>query len=415
MSLTGSLDQPFRVASAAPTGDLAGRALAFAVIGALVFNMGLCFVNTNVFRVNDATVMLAELGLIALTLGIVAVRPGLWFLVVMLLFAGYMGLILALRPALDLKPVRDVLIPIAFYMAARQHPDIRNLDRIAWWAGAIVTAFGLFEYLLFDLFIKYFNVIQYYVARGTVAAFQVDKSAGSLFVSGMRPEARNILPFLGAHRVSSVFLEPVSAGNFGAILYMWALWRAGMRRRWQTMGFGILAIVLSDSRFGLYGCIAATGLHFLGGRLPKFLWFALPFSVMLGLAIYGFSSQEVNWQDNIGGRLLWTARLLTSLDTEMVFGISVKKPFLSDSGYAYTLNDYGLVGFAALWGLFIFAPTRNRDAWRLKCQAATYFCLLMLVSDSPYSIKTAALIWAMIGAADGAPAGPDGRIAVGRA
>jgi putative polymerase len=51
----------------------------------------------------------------------------------------------------------------------------------------------------------------------------------------MRPEGfnggRNLLPFLGNHRVSSIFLEPASAGNFGIIVFMWALVRSLMERR----------------------------------------------------------------------------------------------------------------------------------------------------------------------------------------
>ncbi len=34
---------------------------------------------------------------------------------------------------------------------------------------------------------------------------------------------------------------------------------------------------------------------------------------------------------------------------------------------------------------------------------AIYTCLLLVISDSPFSIKTAAVVWFMLGAADGAP------------
>ena len=41
----------------------------------------------------------------------------------------------------------------------------------------------------------------------------------------MRYEGRTLLPWLGEHRVSSVFLEPVSVGNFGAICFSWIVLR----------------------------------------------------------------------------------------------------------------------------------------------------------------------------------------------
>ncbi len=54
------------------------------------------------------------------------------------------------------------------------------------------------------------------------------------------------------------------------------------------------------------------------------------------------------------------------------------------------------------WGLYVLMPARNPDGWRLRCAIAIYLCLLLVISDSPFSIKTAALVWFMLGAADGA-------------
>ena len=147
------------------------------------------------------------------------------------------------------------------------------------------------------------------------------------------------------------------------------------------------------------GCRAA----YLAPRTPRFVWLAAPFFVLAGLAIYGFTSAEVKWENNFGGRLLWTARLVTSLSPAAVWGLSPDKPFLSDSGYAYTLNQIGLVGALGFWSLFIFTPESSPRAWRFKVCVATYICLLMLVSDSVYSIKTAALLWFLTGTSDAVP------------
>ncbi len=370
------------------------------LIGALVFNMMLCFVNTVVFPVTDTMVMGSEMVLIsaAFALGVTR-RVTLWL--ILGIFMSYMALLMAMRPAIDLKSVRDFLIPITFYTLGRRYPDRRIADVAALISGFIVLFFGLFEYLFLDIYLKYFNIIAYYVARGTVAASDVT-GGSTLFASGLRPDARNILPFLGPHRVSSVFLEPVSAGNFGAILYMWALSRRDMRWRKTLLVLGAMPIILADARFGLYVCIAATALHVVPFRLPRLAWYVLPMAVMLGLAIYGFTSAEVNWTNDFGGRLLWTARLLTSLDIRGAFGISPDKPFLSDSGYAQTINEIGIFGAVGFWTLFIFAREDNPDAWKFKMLVATYICLLLLISDSPYSIKTAALLWFMVGTNDGA-------------
>ncbi|SIR07285.1 MULTISPECIES: hypothetical protein [unclassified Bosea (in: a-proteobacteria)] len=370
------------------------------LVGALTFNMALCFINTNVFGVNDVMVMGCEVVLVAIALYLgLGRKTGPY--VVLAVFLSYAALLMALRPQLDPKAVRDFLIPIAFYLLGRTCNDIRIADRAALICGIIVIIFGIFEFAALDVYVKYFNIIKYYVARGTVAPSDVKPDTGALFQSGLRPDSRTLLPFLGPHRASSVFLEPISTGNFGAILYIWALARKGMRHRWLTMAAGAFAIILSDSRFGANVCIIATFAWLVAPLTPRFVWLAAPFAVMSGLAIYGFVSAEVNWQNNLGGRMLWAARLITSLSPEAVWGLSPEKPFLSDCGYAYSLNQIGLVGVIGFWSLFIFMPERSARAWRLRAAVATYICLLMLVSDSVYSIKTAALLWFMVGSSDG--------------
>ena len=372
------------------------------LVGALTFNTALCFVNTNVMGINDTMVMGSEVLLVTTALYLGLGRSAAPY-VVLAVFISYAAMLMAMRPLLDPKAVRDFLIPIAFYMLGRSCRDPRLADRAALTCGLIVVVFGLFEFLALDVYVKYFNIIKYYVARGTVAPSDVKPDTGALFASGIRPDSRTLLPFLGPHRASSVFLEPISTGNFGAIIYIWCLNRKEMSKRWLTMATGIGAIILSDSRFGANVCIVATIAWFFAPRTPRFVWLAAPFFVLVGLTIYGFTSAEVNWQNNFGGRLLWTARLLTSLSPSAVWGLSPDKPFLSDSGYAYSLNQIGLIGVIGFWSLFIFTPERTPRAWRFKVSVAAYICLLMLVSDSVYSIKTAALLWFMTGTSDAAP------------
>ena len=369
------------------------------LVAALTFNMALCFLNTNVMPVNDTMVMGCEVVLVATTLYLGLGRNAAPYLL-LAVFLSYAALLMAMRPLIDPKAVRDFLIPIAFYLLGKSYNDPRLADRAALICGIIVVVFGLFEFLALDLYVSYFNIIKYYVARGTVAPSDVSSQTGALFASGLRPDSRTLLPFLGPHRASSVFLEPISTGNFGAILYIWTLNRKGMAHRWLTMATGLTAIVLSDSRFGANVCIVATVAYLAAPWTPRFVWLAAPFVALIGLATYGFTSAEVNWQNNLAGRLLWTARLLTSLSPEAVWGLSPEKPFLSDSGYAYSLNQIGLIGVIGFWSLFIFTPENSPRAWRFKVCVAAYICLLMLVSDSVYSIKTAALLWFMTGTSD---------------
>ena len=371
------------------------------LVGALTFNAALCFANTNVFAINETLVMGAE-GLILAAAFSFALGRSLGLYVLLAVFLSYAAVLMALRPMIDPKAARDILIPIAFYALGRRMPDPRLTDRAALWSGAIVVAMGLFEFLALDAYTPVSNITRYYAPRGTGAPSDVGADAGALFQSGIRPDARALFPFLGPHRASSVFLEPVSTGNFGAILILWALYRKTMRFRLLLALMGAGAIVLADARFGASVSVGAAIAFMVSGRVPKAAFVILPGLILAGLAVYGLTTAEKTWTNDFGGRLLWTSMLVTSLSPEAVFGLSPDKPFLSDSGYAYTLNQIGLIGFACLWALFILLPDGSRRAWRFKAAAATYICLLLLISDSVYTIKTAALLWFMLGVAGGA-------------
>ena len=371
----------------------------------LTFNAVLCFINTRVAQISDTTVMGTEVSLVVTALALGLGRDARPY-VVLGVFISYAALLMALRPLLDPKAVRDFAIPIAFYLLGRRWGDPRMADRVALLGGLIVLVFGVFEATALDTYVDYFNIAKYYAARdgaATVDAAQAGSGTqtSALFASGFRWDARTILPFLGPHRSSSVFLEPVSMGNFGAILYIWALYRKEMTGRWLTMAIGLGAIILADARFGLYVCVLGTAAFAVAPRILPPWWFSLPFVMMSGFAIYGFTSPEVVWTNDFSGRMLWTARLITSLSDRAVWGLSAEKPFLADSGYAYSLNQIGLIGVFGLWALFIFMPLQNEAAWRFKCCAATYICLLLVISGSVYSIKTAALLWFMLGSSDG--------------
>ena len=379
--------------------DLWLRAVFAIVLGAFLFNFLLAFVNTRIMGISSAHVMLVEVALLGAGM-VLALDRRVDFYMVLAIYLAYMAMILSLRPELDLKAIRDGLIPICFYFLGRGVRDLRSVDQLVMICAGIVIGVGLFEYFLLDLFISFVNINDYYVARGTISAGDNFIEGSSLFISGIRPDGRNFFPFLGVHRVSSVFLEPVSMGNFGAFLAMWGFFRKDMKRRWLAFAASATVIIMADARFGLFVCIALAGAFVVHRFVPRVLWWCLPLLISLSLVLYGVSTSQLNWADDLGGRWFHAARLFLKLDEQAVFGVSAQDPFLADNGYAYTLHQIGLIGALALWSTLIFAPVRSWDAWRFRALVVTYICLLMVVSNSIYSIKTAALLWLCVGAVD---------------
>ena len=387
----------------------AARSLTLWVLyGALTFNAALCFVNTVAARVSDAAVMGCEALLIATALGL-ALRRDAGVYVVLAVFLSYAALLMAMRPLLDPKAVRDFLIPVAFYALGRRWSDPRLADRAALVSGLVVLVFGLFEAIALDTYVHYFNIAKYYVARGSVvpvdaAQKEFGTQASALFESGTRPDARTILPFLGPHRTSSVFLEPVSMGNFGAILlpvgavpphHDAAAPRHGARRRRDRAGRRALRpLRLRGGHWRLPDRLAAAAAPVVRAALRH----------AGGFAVYASPAQRSTGRTTSAaaccGRRGSSPRSAT--------GPSGACPPTSRSSairaMPNSLNQIGIVGLVGFWALFIFVPERNAAAWRFKCCVATYVCLLLVISDSVYSIKTAALLWFMLGSSDGEPA-----------
>jgi putative polymerase len=371
----------------------------FAVIGGLVLNLFLCFVNTRIMPVSDTLLMLGEMTMLGSAF-LLAIDRRVGLYLTLTLFITYMLMIFALRGAIDLKALRDIFIPIGFYFMGRKVGDVRLADRLVIASALIVLFFALYEYLALDSYLDYFNVLGYYIARGTVSLQDSFGQTRGLFISGIRPEPRTLLPFLGSHRVSSVFLEPVSAGNFGVIIYAWALFRPSMPWRFLVMALAATGIVLADARFGFFTCIVITMLLPVYRFIPKTVWLVVPFILLALIAAYGMLSGTEGGPNDASGRIKVTAAILNQLDLQVVLGSKATDIFTADSGISYTLTNFGLFGFIGLWAAFVLSPMKDAKAWVFRGMIVVYLVLLMLISNSAYSIKTAALMWFLLGTAD---------------
>lgn len=377
------------------------------MLGAMCFHMALCFVNTKVGGVGNGALIGSEIAILGavLMLSYPAIEYGRFLVVGGILF--YVVALATTRTVvhaepLGIKPARDLLIPIAFFFFGMRSADIRRADRLVAVAAGIAVAVGIVEYAFPDRFTEVFNIAKFYVDRGAMHAGQSPQSS-NLFISGMRPDAlggRNLLPFLGEHRVSSVFLEPISAGNFGIIVYMWALVRSLARGRvyWGLFAAAAIMIVLSDSRFGAMFCVVATGIAVPPPAVGAAIAMSLPGVALAALIFLPDHLEKMHVMGNgFISRLILSGHFIGALDVQNWLGIMTPdfQPF--DSGYAYSFIGFGIVGVAALWVVFWTIGGRGWQFHSYKNLVAAYYAVLLCVSNSPYTIKTASLLWFLLG------------------
>jgi putative polymerase len=182
---------------------------------------------------------------------------------------------------------------------------------------------------------------------------------------------------------------------------MWALVRSLARGRmyWGLFAAAVIMIVLSDSRFGAMFCILAACIAVLPPAIGAATAMSLP---GVALAALIFLPDHLEKMHVIGNgfvsRLILSGHFIAALDLQNWLGIMTPdfQPF--DSGYAYSFIGFGVVGAAALWAVFWTIDGRGWQFHTYKNLVAAYYGVLLCVSNSPYTIKTASLLWFLLGA-----------------
>ncbi len=188
------------------------------IAGTVFFNFLLCFANTSGIGISESHVILFELILISLAAAngfFLMDREKYYWLIILIAQFVLLSALSVVQDELLLKALRDVMIMPVFIALGLASEKI-NFTKPLLFFSAIISAFALLEAFSLETFIDYFNIRDYYIAKGyDPAAFEHLEE--DVFTSGVRPGGR-FLPFpLDLHRISSVFLEPVSLGFYAFI------------------------------------------------------------------------------------------------------------------------------------------------------------------------------------------------------
>lgn len=375
-----------------------------AILGAVGYNAALAWLGARGMVVSMPYVIAAEVLVLALTLALVLIagrRQTDNWAVLLLIFFGFTSLLTSIL-AEQLFPdmVRNVLIIALFFMLGTRC-DVRTL-RVCFTAAAAVVGTGLLlEALSTPTYVSLFAPAQYYdLTRGSEPLETVD----GLYRNASGFESRFVIIELLGHRASSIFLEPVSLGNFGVILlgYMVATWeRISVKERTLFIVLVLAILSTSNSRI-LLGFVLLAPLIYLCGPFlrPAHRLLIMPATLLLAVIIYAQGSGLQ--KDNLVGRIEKAVGNLGELGAPGLFGgRAVMANEFSDSGYAYVIAASSFIGLAVLW---LTSALLLRQSSKMQSRAglflALYVALNLLVSGtSLFSIKAAALLWLLVGCA----------------
>lgn len=378
------------------------KSVSVILIASVVYQALLALMHTHFFRASSLAVAAAEFLIYLACVLVLAKRIRLEFVMIVTLVLAYLFLLSIFRNALEFKGFRDVMIPLLFYWLGRHVADTGYADRILKVLVSVVLVFGFFEFFFLDQYTRLLNIFSYYVSTGTVTITTNFISDSALNLNGLRPEGigRTIFPaLLGSHRVSSVFLEPVSLGNFAVIVAAWGLSKP--RTEYKQMLFFVLSaitlIALSDSRYGLIVVTSLIAMRIaVRGRLNVAV-IILPFVAVVVLVLIGLFF-EGGLADNIMGRLSWTGNTLLTFNVEKILGIQGFNIPYGDMGYAYLLSRWGVLLCIVLWAALWLVKMTDERGERFRTYAALYISLILTVSGTSFfALKTAGLLWFLMG------------------
>ena len=377
---------------------------ALILIACVSFNAGLAIINNNVTALSPSIVMLAEgmLTAAALTVVMLRWRPDMTPLVVVMALIFLFAVVRALATGeIQPKYMRDVLIIPEFILLGMASPE-RYLARTILAVHTLVMAILVIEALMPNLHSALFNIQSYYINTRGTRADDFYNTNSDLFISATRPGAR-YFPFVAEARMSSVFLEPVSLGNYCSIIV--AFTASSYRRLgWPaTIYLAVTTVILlmgCDGRLAVLASLIILLATFITPYMPPYS--AIVYLPLAGLTLVGAAGflGLHSGDDDFAGRLAGTAELLNKFDLLDFLGLSNQYVGATvDSGIAYLIVVQSLPGLILLW-MFIawHVSEETTEQVRFTHALCLYLTLSMLVSYSLLTIKTAAIVWFIQGA-----------------
>lgn len=387
------------------------RLISLILVASVGYQAVLCWINTHVMPASRAMVGLAE-ALILLCCVPFLMRRLLPGVVMLACVAAATLCVLGLvNEQLNIKAFRDVAIPLCYFWLGCNLGKPAVADRALTLAITVVLVVGMFELLFVDTFTEVLDIFSYYVNIGSLTPITEYVRESRLQLNGIRPEGigRTLLPgILSPHRVSSVFLEPISLGNFASICAAWGLCRE--RREWRKgaffVGAAIFLMVLSDSRFALMTVSLFILIRFfLQGALINLLALA-PFATVALLVVIGaLTPNETGLlEDNFRGRLTYSGWSLMEFNLPMLLATHITDSY-PDEGYAHMLSTFGLPLCLLFWACFWLLPVRDDASRRFRALVSVYIALILCISGTSFfALKSAGVLWFLVGCSLRSPA-----------
>jgi putative polymerase len=375
----------------------------FVLVTAVCFNAILAILNGHFVALARAHVIFAEIAVYAGALAMIVSRADrrMWPWFLLTIFIILMGLFVSAGSGeLNAKYIRDVLVIPIFIMLGMTYQSNTFVKPFSI-LHTIILLVAIIEVASPDTYAEVFKILDYYVNTRDFSANSFWNTESTLFVSATRPGSR-FFGFVDWHRVSSIFLEPVSLGNYCVIaaIILVACWHEmSVATRSYFIGSTFFLLVGCDGRLAAVSTVIVYfAVIFVRNISSRWSVFYLPIILILStVSVWALGSG--GGSDDFAGRVAGTIDALSRVDVHGLLGLNAGAAENAvDNGIVYFILSQSLIGVTVIWfTVCLCAPGRTSQSRIYVHAIAIFVPLNLMVSYSFFSIKVASLVWFFYG------------------
>lgn len=373
------------------------------VLAAVTYNTVLAFLNARGLTVSLPMVVLSEFLVLAAAAALILKSGvGRSDLPPLLLFGFFLlnAMMISLANGMLFVDMARNAAVIAIFLMIGSRVSERTVRRAFGAAALLVFAFLALESLSVREYAALLEPGRYFEQTRGISRFELDEIG--LFANALGFDERfSILNIVG-HRTSSLFLEQVSLANFASVLTVFLVSMWGRLPKWLRLAYPLLIaliLVTNNSRTALALALAAPLIYFMAPIVPRLISFAIMPATLTAALIVALLAPESR-EDDLVGRLSLTIQTLRDMDVVALVGgrVALAETF-ADSGYTFVIYASTILGLLVLWFYFSTISAGSGAAQkRASLMAGLYlFANLTVSGTSIFSIKTAALLWLLVG------------------
>lgn len=378
-------------------------AIVLLALAAVCYNGVLAFANARGFTVERAHVVVAEIAILSAA-GVVILasgpRPGDGAPAALLAFFILDALVVSmLNQTVFVDMARNGAI-IAIFTMAGSRIGTAAVNRSFMFAAIAVTAVLLVEMASSATYAAWFAPGDYFAQTRGLAKEEFDELG--LFANALGFDSRFAIVTIMDHRACSIFLEQVSLANFGIILAILLAcnWdELSVPKKSFFAALAVLILITTNSRLALALTLLTPVACIIARWWNRFLSLLIMPATLVAALLVSINS-PATLTDDLPGRLNKTITALAGMDMDALDGLkALKAALFADSGYAYVIYASTILGMLALW-LFVSLIASNNRPKLVRCSLLVnlyVFCSLTVSGNSVFSIKTAALLWLLVG------------------